>query len=72
MSKFKDELYGANMCYQPDGTVGPKGKFKTSNENTFRSNRLSSGSSLGRKAMDQEELRILQEKFGEFNKLNFT
>jgi hypothetical protein len=67
MSNFKDELYGANMCYQPDGSVGPKpdpskhNTNRTTENNATTSNRKTSMSSLGRKAMDADELRILQE-----------
>jgi hypothetical protein len=64
MSDFKDELYGANMCYQADGSIGPKidpNQITHKTENTMTYNKKSSVSSVGRKAMDQDELRMLQE-----------
>ena len=61
MSDFKDELYGANMCYQADGSIGPKidPNQNTKTEHTMTYNKKSSMSSVGKR--DQEELRMLQE-----------
>jgi hypothetical protein len=39
--------------------------------NTFKIHKLSSRSSIGLKAMEQDELTQLQEQFGELNKLHF-
>lgn len=53
MNNFKDELYGPNMCYKPDGSIGPKVDPKAiKTDQSMVSNRKTSMSSMGRKAMD--------------------
>lgn len=55
IKEFKDELYGGNMCYYPDGTVGPKNIItnRQRNSNTFSTRQMTSRtSSLGKKAMN--------------------